>query len=253
MSENKHPENESHPRHTRSSFLTAPTAILLSGVMISLSVLLHGAMSPLGSAAGKASFKLDTKVVADIVAKPVAHRYFADQVPTEPIIFSEYSDTECPFCKDFHSTMQSMLASNINGDVAWVFNHFPLPFHTKAQKEAEAIECVREISGDTSAFHFVDIIFAVTPANNGLPPEALPAIAKAMKIPTKKFTECLDSGKYADRVKAQIAEGQKNGVKGTPYTFVKVKKNESLVDVGSINGAQPIEVVNSLLDQARKK
>ena len=56
----------------------------------------------------------------------------------------EFSDTECPFCKRFHSTMDQVI-DNYPGEVNWVYRHFPLTaLHSKAVREAEATECAGE-------------------------------------------------------------------------------------------------------------
>ena len=40
--------------------------------------------------------------------------------------------------------------------------------------------------------------------------------AKNLRLKTKDFNKCLDDGKYAQKVKDEVAEGGKYGVTGTP-------------------------------------
>ncbi len=63
--------------------------------------------------------------------------------PNADLVIVEYSDTECPFCKQFHSTMRRVMTDYGNsGKVAWVYRHFPIDsLHSKARNEAEATEC----------------------------------------------------------------------------------------------------------------
>jgi protein-disulfide isomerase len=226
-------------------------AILISGILISVSILLHGVIvSNLGSKDSATKSLVDKNVVAEILKKPVANRYFGDQKPTEEIIFTEYSDTECPFCKNFHSTISQIVEQGA-GKYAWVYKHFPLSFHPNAQKEAEAIECVRSISGDTKAFQYMDVLYAITPSNNKLPLEALYDISDSMKLPTKKLKVCVENGTFAEKVKTETAEGAAAGVQGTPFTFVTQNKNGVLTEVGSINGAQPAEAIDAILSQIK--
>jgi protein-disulfide isomerase len=56
---------------------------------------------------------------------------------------------------------------------------------------------------------------------------------------SKKFEECLDSGKYDDKIKADQAQGLQLGVNGTPATFI----NGYLV-----SGALPFEAVADVID-----
>lgn len=89
------------------------------------------------------------------------------------VIIYEYSDTECPFCKRFHATMHEIMSAN-QGKVAWVYRHFPLDsIHPKTRKEAEAVLCAGELGGNTAFWKYLDTIFEITPANNGLDPDLL--------------------------------------------------------------------------------
>src|SRR3989344_4890477 len=65
-----------------------------------------------------------------------------------PVKIIEYSDFECPFCKDFHKTMKQITDEyEDSGKVAWVYRHFPIDeLHpVKARKEAIASECAAEL------------------------------------------------------------------------------------------------------------
>lgn len=86
-----------------------------------------------------------------------------------PVKIVEYSDLECPFCKQFHNTMQKIMSEYGTEKVAWVFRQFPLSqLHSKAPKEAEASECVAELGGNDAFWKFIDKINEVTPSNNKL-------------------------------------------------------------------------------------
>lgn len=67
----------------------------------------------------------------------------------------------------------------------------------------------------------------------------LKSYAKDLKLDSKKFDTCLDEGKYAQKVKDDLAYGQNVGVSGTPSFFV----NGHL-----IVGAQPYEVFQKTFD-----
>ncbi len=238
-----------HGRNDSKSKPNVERAILVSGALISLAILLHGVLVMNSGTATKSGI-VDKAVIEKIMQQPVKNRYFGDQVPTEAIVFTEYSDTECPFCKNFHETMKNVVTEG-NGKYSWVYKHFPLSFHPKAQKEAEAVECVRSISGDTKAFQYLDAIFAITPANDKLPVEALYEIASVMKISTKKLQACVESGTFADKVKSELAEGTQKGVQGTPFTFVTQNVGGTVTDLGTINGAQPREAIDAILAKVK--
>src|SRR5574343_1436136 len=107
-------------------------------------------------------------------------------------MFVEYSDTECPFCKQFHSTLRQMMDEyGKDGKVAWVYRHFPIDgLHPKARKEAEATECANELGGPSKFWEYTNMIYERTPGNDGLDPANLPKFAKEIGLDEKAFTEC---------------------------------------------------------------
>lgn len=136
------------------------------------------------------------------------------------IMIVEYSDTECPFCKMFHTTMHDLIKQK-GSEVAWIYRHFPLvQLHSKAPKQAEATECAWEQGGNTAFWKYVDRLFAITPSNNGLPDEELMNIADYIGLNSASFYTCLESGKYASKVENDLADGKKAGVRGTPNSFI---------------------------------
>lgn len=96
----------------------------------------------------------------DIDFKPVGENEHILGNQNARIKIVEYSDTECPFCKTFHSTMHRIVDQN-SGEVAWVYRHFPIPqLHPNAEREAQATECVAEIAGNEVFWGYLDKIFA---------------------------------------------------------------------------------------------
>lgn len=53
----------------------------------------------------------------------------------------EYADFQCPFCAQFHETMNTVMKE---ADVRWVYRHFPIEGHPFAARAAEAAECAGE-------------------------------------------------------------------------------------------------------------
>ena len=60
-----------------------------------------------------------------------------------PITIVEFSDFECPFCSKGEEVIQQVLAK-YPGKIRLVYRDFPLPFHSHAQKAAEAAQCAGE-------------------------------------------------------------------------------------------------------------
>ena len=163
------------------------------------------------------------------------------------IYLIEYSDLECPFCKSFHPTAQQAL-EEYGDNIAWVYRHFPLDsLHPKADKEAEAAECAFEEGGNDAFWKFVDKIYEVTPANNGLDLTKLSTYAGQIGLNSSELKTCLDSGKYAEKVESQYQSGLTAGVTGTPGNFIMNAKGEVWVIPGAVPYAQLKPVIEEAL------
>jgi len=125
----------------------------------------------------------------------------------------EFADFQCPFCQQAVQTLNQVVARYADR-VRVVFRHFPLPSHAYAQKAHEAAECANE-QGKFWAYH--DAIFA----NQGaLSVDDLEKYAANLGLDTGQFNQCLDTGKYAEKVKKDVEDGMKYNVRGTPTFFI---------------------------------
>lgn len=165
-----------------------------------------------------------------------------------PVKIVEYSDTECPFCKKFHTTMQQVVSEyGKDGKVAWVYRHFPLDqLHSKARKEAEATECAADLGGNDKFWAYLDRLMEITPANNGLDLAELPKIAEYVGLDVNKFNECLSSGKYAQKIEEHVQNAVATGGQGTPWNIVVGKNGKKY----PLSGAQPYASVKQLIELA---
>lgn len=146
----------------------------------------------------------------------------------------EYSDFECPFCGRAYPTVKQLKAQ-YGDQLVVVFKHFPLSFHPNAQKASEASECARD-QNKFDEYH--DVLFE---NQDALTVTSLKKYARDLNLDADQFNLCLDSGEKTALVKADMAEGQKLGVTGTP-TFV--------INGESIVGAQPITAFQTIIDKA---
>lgn len=213
------------------------SAILIAGVLIAGAVLLKGS-SP--SNTGNLGKTQNTTWQG----RPVTSNDHIVGNTKAEIVIVEYSDLECPFCKVFHQTMHKII-DNSGNKIAWVYRHYPIPqLHSKAFREAEASECASEQGGNEVFWKYTDRIFEITTSNDGLEDTELPKIAQYIGLDMASFNACLNSGKFKDKVQADVDDGIKAGVNGTPSSFI-LKKGKL---VGTIPGAQPYETVIQQLD-----
>jgi len=166
--------------------------------------------------------------------------------PKADVVIVEYSDTECPYCKTFHVTLnQIMKEYGGKGKVAWVYRHFPIDqLHPRARKEAEATECANELGGPTKFWQYINMVYDRTPSNNGLDPAELPKIATAVGLDAQAFNTCLSSGKYATKVEADYQDAIKSGGRGTPHSIIITKDGEKT----PLAGAYPYEQLKQIIE-----
>lgn len=150
------------------------------------------------------------------------------------ILWIEYSDLECPFCKRLHDSGAIKNLEAKHGDkLALAFKHYPLPFHPTAMPAAQAAECVGEAGGTSKYFAFVESIFAKgTPSQ-----DVINAAVKEIGLNADTIKKCVDGGKFKARVDSHMAEGSsKFGVNGTPgNVLINTKTGKYEV----VSGAQP--------------
>ncbi len=147
----------------------------------------------------------------------------------------EFSDFQCPFCSR-GSEIMSELKKKYGDKIKVVFKHYPLPFHTMAPLASEAALCAeQQKKGNFWKMH--DLMFA---DQQNLAKPALIEKAKKVGVKEADFVKCLDSRKNKSIVDADMALGQKVGVKSTPTFFVNGKM---------VNGAQPVEVFSEIIDE----
>ncbi|MEK6900593.1 MAG: thioredoxin domain-containing protein [Nanoarchaeota archaeon] len=154
-----------------------------------------------------------------------------------PVTIIEWSDYECPFCVRFYTDTESLIDEQYikTGKVKLIYRDYPLPFHTNAQKAAEAAECADE-QGKYWEMH--DLLFEKG-VTGGV--TAFKQYAKQLGLNTAKFNTCLDTGAMASEVQKDMADGSAAGIQGTPGFLV----NGQL-----ISGAQPFSVFQQVIDAA---
>ncbi|MDY7229730.1 DsbA family protein [Hyalangium rubrum] len=154
-----------------------------------------------------------------------------------PITIVEFSDFQCPFCSKANASVNEVLKS-YEGKVRLVFRHFPLSFHAEAPKAAEASLCAQD---QNKFWEYHDKLFANQQA---LKVDDLKKHAVDLGLDAARFNECLDSGKKAELVKKDMADGEKVGVTGTPAFFINGV---------ALSGAVPAEEFKSIIDAELKK
>lgn len=250
-------ENKEKEQSKKRDFLL-PGSILIAALLVSISLVYNAGKKNndnlTADIAGDANQNKPKS--ANIIIKPVGDTDHVYGNPSAPVKIVEFSDLECPWCKNFHSVLKQTVAA-YGGKVAWVYRHFPIDqLHPKARKEAEASECANELGGNDKFWSYIDRLFEITPSNNGLDANLLPQIAADIGLNKNEFEKCLASGKYATLVAEGVKEAKSAGARGTPYAVVIAEDGRKFVIPGALpfddtDPSQP--TVKSIVDQAFKK
>lgn len=115
-----------------------------------------------------------------------------------------------------------------------MFKDFPLPNHEQAPKAHEAAHCAGE-QGKYWEMH--DRIFLNQAA---MQVSNLHEHAAALKLDAASFSTCLESGKFASAIAADVRSGEQLGVNSTPTMFINGRP---------AIGAQPFEYFKSVIDE----
>jgi protein-disulfide isomerase len=158
-----------------------------------------------------------------------------------PVTVVDFSDLQCPHCKDAHPTLEKLVVENKN--VRLVFQNFPLPMHDWAAKAAAYSDCVSRGSND-AFWKFISSVFAaqsdITAANAD---EKLTALADSAGVKGADIAACAAKPETTSRVEKSVALGKALNVNSTPTIFVNGRRLPAV----------PYEVLVKLVDFAAKE
>jgi protein-disulfide isomerase len=160
-----------------------------------------------------------------------------------PVTIVEFSDLQCPHCKEANPTVEKLLAAEPN--VRFVLQNFPLPMHNWALKGAAYADCVGRAS-QGAFWKFIDGVYAAQAeitAENG--DQKLTELADQAGVKGPDIAACSTQPETQTRVENSINLGKSVEVTATPTLFV----NGRPVGVGGNN----YEVLKQLVDFAAKQ
>jgi protein-disulfide isomerase len=147
-----------------------------------------------------------------------------------PITVIAFSDYRCPYCRDLSHTIDQLLERYPN-DVRVVYRHFPL--HEESEALSQGALCAAD-QGAFRAYHAA--VFERSASAKDVEP-----IAAALKLDLNTFRACLAAGTHRDRIAADLQEGQRLGINGTPTLFVAGQR---------LRGAQSLQQLSSSVQEA---
>jgi protein-disulfide isomerase len=160
-----------------------------------------------------------------------------------PVTVVEFTDYECPFCKQFHLGVFSDLKSEYidTGKVRWVSHDLPLDIHPYAMKAAQAARCAGEQN------QFWELRDALLSTDAAPEDKIISGTAERLPLDMENFQKCLDSETFKTEVRRDAAEAAALQIGNTP-TFVVAKSAPDKLDGVRIVGAQSLATFRSTID-----
>ena len=168
----------------------------------------------------------------------------------------EFTDYQCPYCRRYNlQTKPQLMKGYVEaGKLKYVLREFPIErIHPKAFKAAEAALC----AGDQGSYWDMNALFFRN--QKRLRPEDLVRHAETLGLDMAGFRDCLDGGKYTQRVRDDLRDGTAAGVRGTPSFFLGLTDPDDPSKIKAtkfLRGAQPYlvfkQAIDALIAQAAK-
>lgn len=146
----------------------------------------------------------------------------------------EFSDYQCPYCLQAVPILKQ-LQKTYGDRVRIVWKDYPLTqIHPLALQAGQAAHCAGE---QDKYWPYHDRLFA---NQSALATDDLRKHAQVVGLDMPKFNSCLDSSKYADRVRAGMEAGNRLGVSSTPTLFINGRV---------LPGAYPYDDLAAVVDE----
>jgi protein-disulfide isomerase len=157
----------------------------------------------------------------------------------------EFADFRCPFCEQYFTQTEPQIVKDYvdTGKVKLAFRQYAF-LGPASVIAADAAECAND-QGKFWEFH--DYLYKNQPAETDTSmynTDSLTQAAVSLGMNGDTFRSCLDGKKDDSKAAADLADGQKAGVTGTP-TFI--------VNGTSLVGAQPYSAFKTVIDQELAK
>jgi protein-disulfide isomerase len=192
--------------------------VVLAGVAVVLAV---GTFTMLksGGGASAAATGAPPTVVDD------GFRGYSQGPGDAPVQITEYLDFECPVCASFGVIQMPTIKEQLinTGKVRWTYRDYPLPIHRYSRFSAHAAQCA---GAQGRFFEMSDQLFLNHQwAQTGKDPSKLfRQLAQASGVDVAAYDQCMESGRYAQRIEYSRQEGDSAQVDGTPTFYLNGKK-----------------------------
>ena len=181
---------------TQQTSTAIPIAIIVGFAMIAIAIFFTNRGEQVPDAVKQQAGAQNQAELPNSSVPPISKDDYTLGNPNAPIVLIEYSDYECPFCKQYHSVLHQIMDEyGVGGKVAWVYRQFPLTqLHPNAAKISEAALCVGSIGGNDAFWEFTNRIFDERDLDTPTNVTKLPQYAEAAGVLQKDYVGCINDG-----------------------------------------------------------
>lgn len=184
--------------------------------------------------------KKDASAPTDSNGQPIQASNHVRGAGTTGVVLVEYGDFQCPACATYFTAVEEV-TKKYGDKITFQFRNFPLrQIHPNAMLAHRSVEAA---ANQGKFWEMYSSLYSGQDAWSSLqdPTSVFRSYAEALKLDMTKFDNDVKSQAVNDIINADIAEGQKLDISGTPTFILDGKKIES---------PQSAEAFNKLIDEA---
>lgn len=221
MSKNKNPLQQKSGA-TTNIILTIVVVIVAIAVIGGVLLFNRGGSGGDGAGGGQA-------VAADVLRKPDSN--LLSEAPDGKVTVVEFLDYQCPACHTYYKNLTKKIERDYQGKITFVARNYPLDMHKLAQPAARAAEAAAMQGKFKEMYHALyDNYESWAGSGEQLSTDAKKAnaqfdkFAQQIGLDMDKFHQDLNSPQVQKKIDADVADGEKAGVSGTPTIFINGKQ-----------------------------
>lgn len=189
----------------KATLITIAVLILLAvaGILYAMSQRTDQAPPPDGEK--QATFRTDSHVL--------------DQGGSGAVAVVEFLDFECEACGAFYPIVED-IRLQYAGEITYVVRYFPLPGHANSTQAALAAEAAAQQDRFEDMYHRLFETQASWGERGEETPEVFRGFAEELGLDLAAYDAAISDPATLERVRTDIADGERLGVQSTPTFFV---------------------------------
>ncbi|EKE28251.1 MAG: DsbA oxidoreductase [uncultured bacterium (gcode 4)] len=172
---------------------------------------------------------LDPDTEKTFIQKNIDSPFFWN--PESKVQLIEFGDFQCPACIFFEKEIWEKLYKEyaLTNKIGLTYKNFPLSIHRNAPEDSLAAMCAHE---QWKYKDFADKMYALEDEKKWLivTQEERQSIAWSIWADIEKFNQCVSEWRYVDRIKQDMALGEKMWLQWTPSVYA----NWQLINFDSV-------------------